>query len=667
MTNLLGDRTCMESLRKDITDLQGTLIDVFSRVGAVRYPSWKFPDKMSCDLDLVDLMERYDYVEGDSEYTQLSHVVLLELIVDRLLLLLQSFTTYIELINSKGDLPPSRALGPSMSVGLAVRKYWSNMLKLGTVYQQVKSSVDTSARVRTTDTPRPQFGISSSKHGSQSCIANNTRTVCSQTVESSLVPCDTCAIAQRSLCEVSNAIINLCTGQNLPCSLSKMRDVLPTGRILSPTEMSYWASEESKDLTRIDKHLSELMQIICPLKDQLGATKAENEKLQKSVESCRKQLQEQKEEQQKQAQQYERKLQEKRQQNQETVDMLEKDKQELKRGSLALEERISFFKEELKDQHSTIRDLERARKELVGEMCGMVNKTEVSLLEQKMSDLKSHLESTLKKLQDSEEAMSKERARSESLQNHKESLQMKQRSLLQQLDRLAQENEDLQGTVCEAEEEKAKLVEEIAEIEREKKVLRSQLEEQQEVVKALQQEKKILEESALGVDRQLVELKQSLQEQRKREKLLALYPELQPPPEFESTGDVTQDMEKQLQANNLRITILEEENSRLRATLFKLREKSHQEPLRLWNIPHATESAGLEPQHEVKKEPCPKLNLRDTSQSSIGSIHERRVSTGGTRQMLNVLTFPPENPPISAFARAKQVKGRKWTPSSELN
>ncbi|XP_018115927.1 coiled-coil domain-containing protein 157-like isoform X4 [Xenopus laevis] len=83
MTNLLGDRTCMESLRKDITDLQGTLIDVFSRVGAVRYPSWKFPDKMSCDLDLVDLMERYDYVEGDSEYTQLSHVVLLELIVDR--------------------------------------------------------------------------------------------------------------------------------------------------------------------------------------------------------------------------------------------------------------------------------------------------------------------------------------------------------------------------------------------------------------------------------------------------------------------------------------------------------------------------------------------------------------------------------------------------------
>lgn len=83
MSCMLGDRTCMESLRKDITDLQGTVIDVFSRVGAVRVPSWKFPDKMSCDLDLVQLLDRYDYVENDPEITQVSHMVLLELVIDR--------------------------------------------------------------------------------------------------------------------------------------------------------------------------------------------------------------------------------------------------------------------------------------------------------------------------------------------------------------------------------------------------------------------------------------------------------------------------------------------------------------------------------------------------------------------------------------------------------
>lgn len=83
MAFMLGDRTCMESLRKDITDLQGTVIDVFSRVGAVQVPSWKFPDKMSCDLDLVQLLDRYDYVENDAEITQVSHMVLLELVIDR--------------------------------------------------------------------------------------------------------------------------------------------------------------------------------------------------------------------------------------------------------------------------------------------------------------------------------------------------------------------------------------------------------------------------------------------------------------------------------------------------------------------------------------------------------------------------------------------------------
>ncbi|KAM7144603.1 coiled-coil domain-containing protein 157 [Macrochelys suwanniensis] len=141
MAYLLGNPNCMESLRKDITDLQGAIIDVFSRVGAVRYPSWKFPNKVSCDLDLVALLEHYDYVENDSEFTQHSHVMLLELVIDRLLLLLQSFTGYVEnLINEQG-VPPSRAVGPCMSIGLAVRKYWNSMLKLGVLHQQLVTEV----------------------------------------------------------------------------------------------------------------------------------------------------------------------------------------------------------------------------------------------------------------------------------------------------------------------------------------------------------------------------------------------------------------------------------------------------------------------------------------------------------------------------------------------
>ena len=40
MAHLLGSPACMDSLRKDLTDLQGTIVDVFSRAGPVRFPSW---------------------------------------------------------------------------------------------------------------------------------------------------------------------------------------------------------------------------------------------------------------------------------------------------------------------------------------------------------------------------------------------------------------------------------------------------------------------------------------------------------------------------------------------------------------------------------------------------------------------------------------------------
>ncbi len=82
MAHLLGSRYCIESLRSDVTDLQEAVIGVFSRIGPVRHPSWKYPDKMSCDLDLTELLEIHDYSE-DEEERQVAHIVLLELVIDR--------------------------------------------------------------------------------------------------------------------------------------------------------------------------------------------------------------------------------------------------------------------------------------------------------------------------------------------------------------------------------------------------------------------------------------------------------------------------------------------------------------------------------------------------------------------------------------------------------
>lgn len=83
MSQLLDHQDCIERLQKDLVDLQGAVLDVFSRTGPVRVPSWKFPDKLSCHLDMVSLLDEYDFVDGDGASNQHSRVVLLELVIDR--------------------------------------------------------------------------------------------------------------------------------------------------------------------------------------------------------------------------------------------------------------------------------------------------------------------------------------------------------------------------------------------------------------------------------------------------------------------------------------------------------------------------------------------------------------------------------------------------------
>uniref|UniRef100_A0A8C1XD76 Coiled-coil domain-containing protein 157 n=1 Tax=Cyprinus carpio TaxID=7962 RepID=A0A8C1XD76_CYPCA len=70
MTHLLGGEDYIDSLHRDLIDLQGAVLDVFSKTGLVRFPSWKFPDKLSCNLVLVSLLEEYDYVDSDEEFSQ---------------------------------------------------------------------------------------------------------------------------------------------------------------------------------------------------------------------------------------------------------------------------------------------------------------------------------------------------------------------------------------------------------------------------------------------------------------------------------------------------------------------------------------------------------------------------------------------------------------------
>ncbi|XP_068963426.1 coiled-coil domain-containing protein 157-like, partial [Petaurus breviceps papuanus] len=114
-----------------------------------------------------------------------------------------------------------------------------------------------------------------------------------------------------------------------------------------------------------------------------------------------------------------------------------------------------------------------------------------------------------------------------------------------------------------------------------------------ELLQNLQQEKQGLEQAMEELQVTICKLDKSIMELKERERLLVAFPDLHVPSEtqFESSGNVAEDMERQVQANDIRICVLEEENGRLRATLAKLKEVAQQGGLKhvpeaqLWSSP----------------------------------------------------------------------------------
>ncbi|NWV05771.1 CC157 protein, partial [Ptilonorhynchus violaceus] len=589
MAHLLGHRGCMESLRADLRDLQAAITDVSSRAGEVRFPSWKFPDKVSCDLDMSVLLQRYRHSESEPEFSQHAHVVLLELVIDRLLLLLQSFTGYAETVLSGRTVPPARGRGPCMSAGLTARTFWSTMLKLGAFCQQLQNEEKDCRKEIPTQQFTPPSGFQAGKPGKEhlKCclpdvlesgtapeaaqftsvcpcpsvhvpgssgssqpragpsLAQGTRSVPTQT--SGTGSCDTCSSAQASLQEVGRAITSICQSQNIPSALSRFQEVLEdsTGRrSLSATDMSYWASEQSKDLSRINKHLQGLLQQVKPVKAELEEMGKQKEKLQKQVEDFSRKLRAEKSTQAEQQRKAEQSLKAKDKEHSEAVARLEQDKDDLRRGTEVL-------------GHSLCFSPELSKTTLLEEMrTTMVPRSQVLELEEKVQVVTGQRDSLSQELSATSVQLEKEKVRVESMLRHEESLQAKQRTLLQQLDSLDQEREELQTSLGEAEEEKARLAE--------------QLEQSQE------QSGKQLQAQQLRANTS--QLEEQAQELRERERLLVFFPELHVPTEtqFESSGNLTEDMESQLQANSIRIEVLERENMRLRALLAKVKAAAEQ-------------------------------------------------------------------------------------------
>ncbi|XP_036908397.1 coiled-coil domain-containing protein 157 isoform X4 [Sturnira hondurensis] len=671
MAHLLGSQACMDSLRKDLTDLQGAIVDVFSRAGPVRFPSWKFPDRVACDLDMVALLEHYDHVPGDPEFTQLSHAVLLELVIDRLLLLLQSCANYLENLTLEQTVPPTRDVGPCMSVGLTVRRFWNSLLKLGMLYQQTSPRKKAAQREIPTSKPTakgeparsPEFvtakfikppspipglpptcqepGSLSVRVPLQSPVGatESTKSVQSQTVETALVPCDACIRVQGSLWEVGKVVISLCRSQNLSSSLGHFQQLVQDTMGLRPlpaATVGHWAAEQSKDLTRLSKHVGALTQLVGALQAQLEEAEGQKDGLRKQVGELEQALQQEQGERRRQADEAQQRL-----------AKWECDQQQLLTETSDLKRKVAALEGELKQHQESMQAMEIKSQQLQEEAKHKVEaERQVQQLEEQVQLLAGRLDGASQQIRWASTELDKEKARVDSMVRHQESLQAKQRALLQQLDSLDQEREELRGSLDEAEAQRALVEEQLQSVQSEKEQGQCQLQAQQELLQSLQGEKQGLEQVVTDLQLTVSELERELVELRERERLLVAFPDLHRPAEaqIQSSGNVTDDMERQVQANNIRIRVLQEENGRLQSMLSKIREVAQQGALKL--IPQdqlcASPSLGIQGA-------APPVQARRVSPGPLGRQHppgSRSASAGGTP-----LRQPRASPPQQSSGR----------------
>ncbi|KAM9858174.1 coiled-coil domain-containing protein 157 [Aulostomus maculatus] len=584
MSQFLGSQDCIDSLRKDLVDLQGVVLDVFSRTGPVRFSSWKFPDKLSCNLDMVALLEQYDFVEGEDVFNQHSHIVLLELVIDRLLLLLQSFNTYVDQL--RREQPQQKGC---LSIGLVVLTYWSNLIQFGNEVckenkkktqmldcdesETVSSRNDSSTRFSSSSIKfSPQKHAPSSPTPSTPCHPKaDTSDLSCQTVESSLLPCSACHQLQAVLRKTGGALVELFQGEGLPSSLQPLlkgvEDTVLPGQ-MTAGDVAHWAGEQHRDMRRLAKHLQDVRDTVQPLTERLAAAEAERETFESKMKSAQREVKQEVEIYKSRICELELSLQKAQRSVEETEKRLAEEQEQLKREISTLEEINSALKEKVEKQQDVLQALEFERDAL--------QETVRSLQEGACRKLQEKIQQSERHISETQLLLDKENAKYQSACRQQESMQAKQRCLLARVDALDEECEELQRQLGQKEEREINLHDRLQQMSEEKEQLRAQLAPQQVLCLQLQKEKETLETHVGALKTNVAELEEYVRSSKERERLLVAFPELSPlaHTQPQSTGDVLLDMEQQLQANCIRIRVLEQENTALRNSLVRLRERS---------------------------------------------------------------------------------------------
>ncbi|XP_060064731.1 coiled-coil domain-containing protein 157-like [Ylistrum balloti] len=593
MAELLGNAAILESLKQDVSDLQWAIGEIVSRIGPVQHPSWKFPDKLSCDLDIEDLLDLYSYSD-DTEECQVAHIALYELVIDRFVYLMQTLSAYNKQTMSRGGIDLTDT--SSTSVGLVVKQYCNRQIQLQTMLQQTMSDIKTKNRKLEEiennmkkmsdpleDGSRTGSNMSLNSVGQLSNksvtamsaiytarqfeeIARDANSKSCQTKETAFVPCEACHIAQKSFKTTGDLIVNMCKNQKLPSSLQQYRPLVAELKWLSSNDMARWAGEQNKDLNRINKNQDNILEVIANLKDEVETYEKKCKKLEKRVSNFDSEMRTEREVQSALRKQFDLKVKDMQHDHQETVAVITMQKNELASTKTDLEKQLQAYKADLERQQSLLTTLEDTRDRLMKDLEeNKANAEDIQKLQSELIKIQSQFEKSSKEL-------SRELAKNKSSSKHGKSLQTKQDMLLQRLDTLDQENEELKDQVGLAEEEREAAQESLEKALEQVTKLQTKIKGDEELIEHLSAEKEQLQESISQLETSIKTLEHQLEDAKERERLMIEYPDLNGPVnrDLQGTGDIVVDMENQVKANSQRITILEEQNEGLRNSITKI-------------------------------------------------------------------------------------------------
>ncbi|EDO31484.1 predicted protein, partial [Nematostella vectensis] len=510
MAHLLGTESCLDSLSRDVSDIQAVITDVISRVGPVRFPSWKYPDKVSSELDIQDLLERYCYSE-DEDHCKMSHIILFELVIDRLVLLLQSMSHFIDQTlktSGKESRPLSGVLvGSAMSVGLVAKKYWNKAVKMQQSMQQIQLEDETKNKTlfkmedtigdlrdeikmfkQVLDKKRGKHTSVSGKIKSHGQSASSARFILSpteslnlrspspshdmtllvedvafaktlqesatQTYDTAFIPCEACSRTQQNLLDVGNMVMNLCESQGLPSSLAKQKKLLRKS-LMAAADISRWASEQNQDLARINSHLDNLYAQINPLEAKLKSSEERCQSLQKEIKSLEDDFNVERDQMKEREGEFKQKLQ-KIVEDKDTLlsDAADANKT-LEEGKKMLQDMVAKLNITIKSQKETMKKLETENSGLAASLekeCKEVER--LKGVDEEIVNIKIELNDVQIKLRETSMELGKTQAKNRSLIKHEQALQGKHDTLLQRVDELDSECEDLRGRLMDVEGER---------------------------------------------------------------------------------------------------------------------------------------------------------------------------------------------------------------------